>query len=53
LVSADGNHADLAIHNDLMVDNRKMGEENDTVTVTEHDGVFVMDLAYTIAPSVE
>jgi hypothetical protein len=36
-----------------MVDNRKMGEENDTVTVTEREGVFVMDLAYTIAPSVE
>jgi hypothetical protein len=53
LVNADANHADLAIHNDLMVDSRKMGEENDTVTVTERDGVFVIDLAYTIAPAVE
>ena len=51
LVSADANHADLSIHNDLLVENRKMGEENDTVTVTERDGVFVLDLAYTIAPT--
>ena len=50
---ADAAHAELSIHNDLMVDNRKMGEENDTVNVTERDGVFVMDLAYTIAPTVE
>jgi hypothetical protein len=51
LVDADGNHADLTIHNDLLIDNRKMGEENDTVRVTERDGVFVLDLAYTIAPN--
>jgi hypothetical protein len=51
LVNADANHADMTIHNDLMVENRKMGEENDTVTVTERDGVFVLDLAYTIAPT--
>ena len=53
LINADGEHADVAIHNDLMVENRKMGEENDTVRVTERDGVFVMDMAYTIAPTVE
>jgi len=53
LVTADASHADLTIHNDLMVEDRKMGEENDTVTVTERDGVFVMDLAYTIVPAVE
>lgn len=53
LVNADATHAELEIHNDLMVDGRKMGEENDTVTVTERDGVFVLDMAYTIAPKVE
>ncbi len=53
LLNADAAHAELAIHNDLLVENRKMGEENDTVTVTERDGVFVLDLAYTIAPTVE
>ena len=53
LVSADAAHAELAIHNDLLVEDRKMGEENDAVTVTERDGVFVLDLAYTIAPTVE
>jgi hypothetical protein len=51
LVNADASHADLTIHNDLMIDNRKMGEENVTVTVTERDGVFVLDLAYTVAPT--
>lgn len=30
-----------------------MGEENDTVTVSERYGVFILDLAYTIAPKVE
>src|SRR5579862_1827009 len=40
LVSADDRHATIEIHNDLMIDNRKMGEENDTATVTERDGVF-------------
>jgi Methane oxygenase PmoA len=53
LVNADAAHAEVSIHNDLMVENRKMGEENDMVNVTERDGVFVMDLAYTIAPTVE
>jgi Methane oxygenase PmoA len=53
LVNADANHAQLEIHNDLMIDNRKMGEENDSVSVSERDGVFVIDLEYTIAPNSE
>jgi Methane oxygenase PmoA len=53
LVRADANHAELEIHNDLMVQGHKMGEENDLVNVTERDGVFILDLAYTIAPLVE
>jgi hypothetical protein len=53
LVSADASHAEIEIRNDLMVDNRKFGEENDRARVTERDGVFVLDLAYTIVPSVE
>ena len=50
LVNADSNHAELEIHNDMLVDNRKMGEEDDTVAVSERDGVFVIDLVYTVAP---
>ena len=53
LVAADGSHAEIAIRNDLLVEGRRMGEEDDTVTVTERDGVFILDLAYTIAPAVE
>jgi hypothetical protein len=53
LVNADASHAEVEIHNDLMVDGRKMGEENDNVIVTERDGVFVLDMVYTIAPRVE
>ncbi len=53
LVKADANRAELEIRNDLMIDNRKMGEENDIVVVTERDGVFVIDLEYRIAPTVE
>lgn len=53
LVKADSNHAELEIHNDLMVDGRRMGEEINTVTVTERDAVFILDLAYTIAPTAE
>jgi hypothetical protein len=53
LTKADDKHAELEIRNDLLIDNRKMGEENESVVVSERDGVFVIDMTYTIAPSVE
>jgi Methane oxygenase PmoA len=50
LIDADAEHATLAIHNDWMVDNRKMLEEDDRVSVKEQEGVFVIDLDYHLAP---
>lgn len=51
LVAADANHAELEIHNDMLIENRRMGSENDRVVVTERDGVFILDLTYEIAPT--
>jgi hypothetical protein len=53
LVSADEKHAKVAINNEWLVDGKKMGDEIDTVTVTERDTVFVLDLEYKIAPLYE
>jgi hypothetical protein len=53
LVKADANKAELEIVNDLMVDNRKMGEDGYRAVVTERDGVFVIDLDYHLTPRVE
>jgi hypothetical protein len=50
LVNADAKHAELEIHNDWDVDDRKMADESDTVVVSERDGVFVMDFTYNITP---
>jgi len=50
LVNADAQHAELEIHNDWDVDDRKMADESDTVIVSERDGVFVMDFTYNITP---
>jgi hypothetical protein len=50
LVSADGKHAELTIHNDWDVQNRKMLDESDDVVVSERDGVYVMDFTYHLTP---
>jgi hypothetical protein len=50
-VNADANRAQLEIPHDMMVYNRKMGKENDGVSVSECDSVFLIDLEYTIAPN--
>lgn len=50
LIASDAKHAELEIHNDWNVDGRKMLDESDTATVTERDGVFVIDLAYRLTP---
>ena len=53
LVSADGKRAQVEIHNDWLIDNKKMMEETDEVGVAERDGVYVIDLSYRFAPVVE
>jgi hypothetical protein len=53
LVRADAEKAELEIHNDWLVAKRKMLDETDNVTVQERDGVYVIDLAYHLAPSAE
>lgn len=53
LAGADAEHAQLEIHNDWMVDTRKMLDETDAVTVAERDGVYVLDLDYRLTPSAD
>ena len=53
LVNADAKHAQLEIHNDWLLENKKMAEETDEVTVAERDGVYVIDLAYRLTPVVD
>jgi hypothetical protein len=50
LLSADANHAQLEIHNDWLIDNRKMMDETDEVSVSKQEGVYVIDLYYRFAP---
>jgi hypothetical protein len=51
LVRTDGRQAVLEIRNDWNVNTRTMAEEVNVATVTERDGVFVLDLEYRITPS--
>jgi hypothetical protein len=53
LVSADDKQAKIAIDNEWLVDGKKMGDETDSATVSERDGVYVLDLEYRIAPQYE
>jgi hypothetical protein len=53
LVNADAQRATIQIENDWLVDNRRMAGESDTVTTFERDGVYVMDMEYTIKPVVD
>jgi hypothetical protein len=53
LVNADGKHAQLEIHNDWLIENKKLLDETDEVVVTERDGVYVIDLAYRLVPVVD
>lgn len=53
LTSADDKHAQLEIHNDWLIDGKKMLDETDEVSVAERDGVYVIDLSYRFAPLVE
>jgi len=53
LVSADDKQAWVAIHNEWLVDGKKMGDEFINAKVTERDTVYVIDLEYRIAPLFE
>jgi len=53
LVNGDSKQAELEIVNDLMVDNRNMGEDGYKAVISERDGVFVIDLEYHLTPRVE
>jgi hypothetical protein len=50
VTSADANRAQVEIHNDWNVGNRKMADESDAAVVSEHDGVYVLDLDYRLTP---
>ena len=53
LASADEKQAKVNIHNDWLVDGKKMGDEIDSATVSERYGVFILDLEFRIAPLFE
>ncbi len=53
LASADAKRAQLEIHNEWLIENKKLLDETDEVTVSERDGVYVIDLAYRLAPVVD
>ena len=53
LAIADAKRAQLVVHNDWLIENRRLLEETDKITVTERDGVYVIDLAYRLAPIVD
>jgi hypothetical protein len=50
LTGADSAHAVVEIHNDWLVRNRKMLDEVNIATVSERDGVYVLDLEYRLTP---
>jgi hypothetical protein len=50
LIDADANHAQLEIHNDWLVNDRKMADETDEVIASEQDGQYVLDMYYKLAP---
>jgi hypothetical protein len=50
LVKADSKQAVVEIHNDWMVRDRKMLDEVEIATVSEKQGVYVLDLEYRLTP---
>jgi Methane oxygenase PmoA len=51
LTKGDAEHAEIEIHNDWTVNNRKMVDEVNVASVSEREGVYVLDLEYRITPS--
>jgi hypothetical protein len=50
---ADSSHAEIEITNEWRVRNRRLADELNRTTVTERDGVFVIDYDFTITPVVD
>jgi hypothetical protein len=50
LISADTQQAQIEIHNDWLIDNKKMLDETDEAVVSERDGMYILDLYYRLAP---
>jgi Methane oxygenase PmoA len=50
LIGADGDRAQIEIHNDWLIDNKKMLDETDEAIVSKRDGMYVLDLYYRLAP---
>jgi hypothetical protein len=51
--SADASRAVIEVRNDWGVNKRKFADETTTATVTERDGVFVIDVVFTLAVLVD
>ena len=53
LVGADSDHLAMEIHNDWMIRNRKMLDEDTLATVALREGVYVLDLEFRLTPVFE
>jgi hypothetical protein len=53
LAAADRSRAELEIRNEWRVRQRKMADELNRTTVTEREGVFVIDYRFTLTPVVD
>jgi hypothetical protein len=53
LTAGDAAHAQIEIHNDWNVGNRKMLDETTTTSVAERDGVYVIDLSFRLTALVD
>jgi len=53
LVEADAGHAILNIENDWIIKGNTMMTEQTSAVVSEHDGVYVIDLDYNLTPKAE
>ena len=53
LIGADAAHARTEVRNDWMVGQRKLVEEVTLATVTERDGVFVLDFEFRVTPVID
>ena len=53
LAGASASHAEVAVENAWMVGKRKMLDETTLTRVSERDGAFVLDFAFTLSPVVD
>jgi hypothetical protein len=53
LASTDATKAEIEVHNDWNVNNRKMADETTTATAAEREGVYVIDVVFRLAVRVD